>query len=107
MASASSLSVSSFFSSKPATARGDGAYKVGDRINVLEQVSEAPLIPAVLQQQGGDGVCYESIFRSFATLLTDTAGSEHEFMSEFFGDTDAFEQIFGKALFHCMVRGEG
>ena len=37
-----------------------------------------------------------------ASLLTDTAGSEYSFMVEFFGDSDAFEQIFGKAIFHCM-----
>ena len=100
--SGSAGALAGFFSAKPATARGDGAYKVGERIQVLEQVSEAPLIPAVLQQQAADGVQYESIFRSFASLLMDTAGSEHSFMSEFFGDTDAFDQVLGKAIFHCM-----
>ena len=100
-AMASTLSAASLFSSKPATARGDGAYKLGERATVLEQVGEAPLIPAVLQQ-GGDGVHYEAIFRSYSSLLTDTAGSEHAFMSEFFGDADAFDQIFGKAIFFCM-----
>ena len=95
-------SVASFFSSKPATARGDNAYKGGERINGLDQGSEPPLIPAVLLQQASDGVQYENIFRSYALLLIDTAGSEHSFQSEFFGDVDAFDQVFGKAIFHCM-----
>ena len=90
------------FSAKPATARGDKAYKLGERIGVLEQVSEPPLIPAVLQQQASEGVHYEAVFRSFASLLMDTAGCEHSFMSEFFGEVDAFDQVFGKAIFHCM-----
>ena len=71
---------------------------------MLESVGEPPLIPAVLQQQskGSDGVHYEAIFRSFAALLMDTASCEHSFMFEFFGDADSFDQIFGKAIFHCM-----
>jgi hypothetical protein len=92
----------SLFSSKPATARGDRAYKVGERMAVVEQVGDPPLIPAVLHQQAADGVHYEAIFRSFAFLLMDTAGCEHSFMSEFFGDAEAFDQILGKAIFHCM-----
>ena len=31
----SSFTPSALFSSKPATARGDGAYKVGERLSVL------------------------------------------------------------------------
>jgi len=100
----SSLTAGSLFSSKPTTARGDGAYKLGERGAVLESVGEPPLIPAVLQQQskGSEGVHYEAIFRSFAALLMDTASCEHSFMLEFFGDADSFDQIFGKAIFHCM-----
>ena len=97
----SAFSAANFFSSKPATARGDHAYKLGERVTVLEAVGEAPLIPAVLQQ-GSDAVHYEAIFRSYSSLLTDTAGAEHSFMSEFFGDAEAFDQIFGKAIFFCM-----
>ena len=44
--------VGSYFATKPATARGDGAYKLGERAAVLSAVHEAPLIPAVLQQAG-------------------------------------------------------
>lgn len=40
------------FGSKPTTARGDGAYKLGERSSVLSAVNEAPLIPGVLQQAG-------------------------------------------------------
>ena len=98
---ATTLSAASLFSSRPATARGDGAYKVGERYSIVEQVGEPPLIPAVLQG-GGEGVQYEAIFRSFAALLIDSAGSEHAFMLEFFGGVDAFDQVFGKAIFHCM-----
>jgi len=120
----SSFSASSFFSisgmtsavssvagsSKPTTARGDAAYKLGERLGVLDTVGEPPLIPAVLQQTalsagadgGPGGVYYEAIFRSYASLLMDTANCEYSFMSEFFGDADAFDQIFGKAIFHCM-----
>ena len=118
--SLSTASVSSFFGGlssalgtggpKPATARGDQAYKLGERINILEQVRDPPLIPAVLQQggvpgsssSGEGGIFYEAVFRSYSMLLIDMARSEHSFMLEFFGDADAFEQIFGKGLFHCM-----
>lgn len=76
-AAKSSFSASSFFSSKPTTARGDQAYKLGDRAAVLDLVHEPPLIPAVLQQTSGtDGIYYESVFRSFSCLLMDTANCE-------------------------------
>ena len=87
----SAFNPSALFGNKPATARGDGAYKLGERSAVLSAVQEAPLIPAVLQQ-AGTTLHYEAIFRSYASLLTDTAGCEHSFMVEFFGDADAFEQ---------------
>jgi hypothetical protein len=71
-------------------------------------VRDPPLIPAVLQQggvpgsssSGEGGIFYEAVFRSYSMLLIDMARSEHSFMLEFFGDADAFEQIFGKGLFH-------
>lgn len=95
--------VSSFalFGNKPATARGDGAYKLGERAAVFSAVHEAPLIPAVLQQTGTT-LHYEAIFRSVSTLLMDTVGSEYDFIVEFFGTDAVFDNIFGKAIFHCM-----
>jgi len=106
---ATAFSAASLFSSKPVTARGDRAYRLADRATILDQVGEPPLIPAVLAQaasssnaDGSGAVYYEGAFRSFAVLLMETAGSEHAFMGEFLGDTDAFDQIFGKAIFHCM-----
>ena len=42
-----------------------------------------------------------------ATLLMDTASTEHDFMAEFFGETDAFDHIFGKAIFLVMESLEG
>jgi len=97
----SGFSASSLFSSKPATARGDGAFKLGERGAVITSCAEAPLIPAVLQQAGSP-LHYEAIFAAASTLLRDTVGCEYDFMSEFFGEVDAFENIFGKAIFHCM-----
>jgi len=35
-------------------------------------------------------------------LLLDTVGCEYEFMADFFGATEAFENIFGKSIFHVM-----
>jgi len=32
----------------------------------------------------------------------DTVGSEHAFVAEFFGTDEVFDNIFGKAIFHCM-----
>ena len=90
---------SSFFSSKPGYARGDGAYKVGDRSQILQQIGDTPLILAV-QLQEVTSIHYESIFRSTSTLLLDTVTSEYEFMNNFFGDADAFDNIFGKSIFH-------
>ena len=85
------------FGNKPATARGDGAYKLGERSAVLSAVQEAPLIPAVLQQ-AGTTLHYEAIFRSVSTLLMDTVGCEYDFVVEFFGSDEVFENIFGKAM---------
>ena len=96
-------------SSRPSRRRraATRAYKVGERMAVLEQLAEPPLIPAVLQQQSKASLHYEEIFRSVATLLMDTASTEHDFMAEFFGETDAFDHIFGKAIFLVMESLEG
>lgn len=96
-----SFSASSLFSSKPATARGDGAFKLGERAAAVDAVSEPPLIPAVLQQ-AGSSLPYEAIFGAVSSLLLDTVGCEYDFMTEFFGATEAFENIFGKSIFLCM-----
>ncbi|KAL1530751.1 hypothetical protein AB1Y20_001650 [Prymnesium parvum] len=96
-----SFNPGSLFGNKPATARGDGAYKLGERKAVLATVNEPPLIPAVLQQNGSS-LHYEAIFRSVTTLLMDTVGCEHDFVVEFFGGDEIFENIFGKSIFHCM-----
>ena len=48
------LNVEGLGPGRPATARGDGAYKVGGRYAIVESVHEPPLIPAVLQG-GGEG----------------------------------------------------
>jgi len=95
------FSASSLFSSKPATARGDGAYKLGDRGSAVDAVTEPPLIPAVLTQSGST-LHYEAIFGATSSLLLDTVGCEYDFMSEFFGGTDSFENIFGKSIFLVM-----
>ena len=104
---AAASSFAGIFSAKPATARGDAAYKLGERAAVLAALAEPPLIPAVLQQQSKASLHYEEIFRSVATLLMDTASTEHDFMAEFFGETDAFDHIFGKAIFLVMESLEG
>ncbi len=96
---AGASAAASLFSSRPGHARGDGAFKVGERRGVLAQIGQAPLILAVTLQENAP-VHYETIFRSTSTLLLDTVTSEHEFMSDFFGDTDAFDNIFGKSIFH-------
>jgi len=95
------FSASSLFSSKPATARGDGAFRLGERGSVVEAVTEPPLIPAVLQQSGST-LHYEAIFGATSSLLLDTVGCEFDFMTQFFGATDSFEHIFGKSIFHLM-----
>ena len=103
---AAASSFAGIFSAKPATARGDAAYKLGERAAVLAALAEPPLIPAVLQQQSKASLHY-AFFRSVATLLMDTASTEHDFMAEFFGETDAFDHIFGKAIFLVMESLEG
>lgn len=95
-----SFSASALFSNKPATARGDGAFKLGERASAVD-VSEPPLIPAVLQQSGQQ-LQYEAIFGAVSSLLLDTVGCEYDFMADFFGTTEAFENIFGKSIFHVM-----
>lgn len=97
----SNFNPAAIFGGKPATARGDGAYRIGDRSEVLGTLTEAPLIPAVLQQSGAT-VYYEVIFRSVTTLLMDTANCEYDFVVEFFGSDELFDNIFGKAIFQCM-----
>lgn len=62
----------------------------------------APLLMTTVVRQAGSSLHYEAIFRSVTTLLMDTVGCEHEFVVEFFGSEDIFENIFGKAIFHCM-----
>ncbi|KAL3932738.1 MAG: hypothetical protein SGPRY_000580 [Prymnesium sp.] len=62
----------------------------------------APLLMTTVVLQAGSSLHYEAIFRSVTTLLMDTVGCEHEFVVEFFGSEDIFENIFGKAIFHCM-----
>ena len=94
-------SASSLFSSKPATARGDGAFKLGERGSAVDAVTEPPLIPAVLTQSGST-LHYEAIFGATSSLLLDTVGCEFDFMSEFFGGTESFENIFGKSIFLVM-----
>jgi len=103
--SAFSSVTSSLFSSKPGHARGDGAFKLGTRREVLDAINEPPLILAVLQQAGTE-LHYESIFRSVCMLLLDTVGSEYDFMREFFGDADGFDNVFGKSIFNCMENVE-
>jgi len=99
--SLSSFSASSLFSSKPGHARGDGAFKLGERRGVLEAISEPPTILAHVQQAGTQ-LHYEVIFRSVSALLLDTVGSENDFMREFFGETEGFDGVFGKCIFHCV-----
>lgn len=100
-----SFSASSLFSNKlsakPTTARGDGAFKLGERTSAVDVVSEPPLIPAVLQQSG-QNLHYEAIFGAVSSLLLDTVGCEYDFMTQFFGAIEAFENIFGKSIFHVM-----
>jgi len=96
-----SFTATALFSNKPGHARGDGAYKLAERRAVLDQIREPPLILAVLMQ-AGTAVHYESLYRSVSTLLLDSVGSENDFMVEFFGDTDGFDNVFGKSIFHCM-----
>ena len=62
----SSFSPSALFSAKPATARGDGAFRLGDRAAALDG-SEVPPLPAHLQQQGTP-IHYEAIYRAVSTV---------------------------------------
>ena len=64
-------------------------------------MTEPPLIPAVLTQSGST-LHYEAIFGATSSLLLDTVGCEFDFMMEFFGGTDSFENIFGKSIFLVM-----
>lgn len=63
--------MSSLFSKGPA--KGEGAFKLGERASVLE--SSTPIIPAIVQKQGA-AVYEESIWSSTCTLLVDTVSSE-------------------------------
>lgn len=92
---------SALFSSKPEHARGDGAFKVANRRAVLGTARDPPLPAAIVGQEGGT-LFYEEIFRSVGTLLLDAVSKEYDFMSEFFGSTEAFDNIFGKSIFHTM-----
>lgn len=93
---------SALFSSKPEHARGDGAFKLGERrAAVLGKVREPPLISAVADKEGST-LFYEEIFRSVGTLLLDTVSTEFDFMKDFFGSAEAFDNIFGKSIFHTM-----
>ena len=96
----SSFSPSALFSAKPATARSDGAFRLGDRAAALDG-SEAPPLPAHLQQQGTP-IHYEAIYRAVSTVLLDSVSCEYDFMTEFFGSAESFDAVFGKAIFHCM-----
>lgn len=92
---------SSLFSSKPSHARGDGAFKLGERRAVLDAAGEPPLVLPAAQQEGKP-LHYEAIFRSACTLLLDVASSEHSFLTSFFGDADSFDHVFGKSIFFAM-----
>jgi hypothetical protein len=58
------------------------------------------VLPAV--RQANVPLHYEAAFRSVSTLLLDAVESESSFMLRFFGDTDAFDNVFGKSIFHAM-----
>jgi len=91
----------SLFTSRPSHARGDGAFRLGERRAVLDQIGEPCLVlPAA--RQAGTPLHYELIFRSVSTLLLDVVTSEHDFMVKFFGDADAFDNVFGKCIFYAM-----
>ena len=65
----SSFTPSALFSSKPATARGDGAYKVGERLSVLAAIHEAPPLSVQLQQEERGNLCTPAVSGGGADLI--------------------------------------
>jgi len=94
-------SVASLFSKS--AAKGEGAFKLGERGHVLDAM-HTPIIPAIAMRQGAS-VYEEEIWSSTCTLLVDTVCSEHSFCVDFFGGTGASgncENVFGKTLIHLL-----
>jgi hypothetical protein len=74
---------------------------VAERVAALQALDSTPLL-AVVASQSGEPVHYECIFASVSYQLLESVGSELSFMKKFFGESENFDQLFGKAIFHCM-----
>ncbi|VFQ77342.1 unnamed protein product [Cuscuta campestris] len=68
-------------------------FALGERINVLKEIEEPPLIPHIAEA-GSKKYPYEVLFRSLQKLLLDTASSEYLFCDDFFGEQSVFYDIF-------------
>lgn len=68
-------------------------FALGERINVLKEIEEPPLIPHIAEASSKK-YPYEVLFRSLQKLLLDTASSEYLFCDDFFGEQSVFYDIF-------------
>ncbi|XP_031100638.1 vacuolar protein sorting-associated protein 52 A-like [Ipomoea triloba] len=68
-------------------------FALGERINILKEIEEPPLIPHI-SEASSKKYPYEVLFRSLHKLLLDTASSEYLFCDVFSGEESMFYDIF-------------
>ncbi len=90
------------FGAKPTiTPPTDAGFSLGDRISVLAQVGDPPIVFGTAL---ADKKKYylEVLFRSLSRLLMDSVTSEYTFVTDFFGDHECFAAIF-KPVFDLVL----
>uniref|UniRef100_A0A383VE33 Uncharacterized protein n=1 Tax=Tetradesmus obliquus TaxID=3088 RepID=A0A383VE33_TETOB len=92
--------------SKATAGRGantERAFELGERLDVLSQVSQPAIIPHMAEFEG-KRFPYEVIFRNVHKLLVDTASSEFLFCLDFWEEEAAFRELFAPVV--AVVEGD-